>query len=107
MRFRTAAASVVFVLCATTGATACSSSPDATEAERPATRSGPASVEGLAENIETGKRQAGPPALNEQSMAGPEKCAKATADTPPECALDLSFADLAEGERALEPPALP
>ncbi|MGW6580910.1 hypothetical protein ACWF76_16255 [Streptomyces globisporus] len=107
MRLRTAAASAALVLCATAGLAACSSSPDVVDAERPAAPTAPASVEGLAENMETGKRQAGSPELNEQSVAGPEKCARSAADIPAECAVDPSFAEVTEGERAAEPPTLP
>ncbi|CAM5738423.1 Serine hydroxymethyltransferase [Streptomyces badius] len=106
MRLRTAAASAVLVLCATAGLAACSSSPGTAEADgRPAT--GPASVKELAENIEAGTLQTGPPELNEQSVAGPEKCARSAADIPAECAVDPSFAEVTEGERAAEPPTLP
>lgn len=107
MRLRTAVASAALVLCATTGAVACSSSPDAADADRPAAPAAPAPEEGLAGNIEVGKRQAGPPELNGQSVAGPAKCATSVAEIPAECALDLSFADFTEGERAAGPPTLP
>ncbi|MET9769075.1 hypothetical protein [Streptomyces sp. NPDC006415] len=107
MRLRTAAASAVLVLCATVGAAACSSSPGTADAERPAAPTAPAPGDGLEGKIETGKRQAGGPELNGQSVAGPEKCATSAADIPAECALDLSFADVSEGERAAEPPVLP
>lgn len=107
MRLRTAAASAVLVLCTTAGAAACSSSPDAADVTRPAVPTAPAPVEGLAGNIETGKRQAGPPELNGQSVAGPAKCATSAAEIPAACALDLTFADFTEGERATEPPTLP
>lgn len=107
MRLRTAAASATLVLCAAVGAAACSSSPDAVDAERPSTRTGPASVEGLAESVETGKRQAGPPELNGQSVPGPEKCATSIAEIPADCVVDPSFAEFTEGERAEEPPTLP
>ncbi|MGW1291881.1 hypothetical protein [Streptomyces sp. NPDC002533] len=107
MRLRTAAASAALALCATAGLAACSSSPDTADAERSTTRTGPASVEGLAENMETGKRQTGAPELNGQSVAGPEKCARSAADIPAECAVDPSFAEVTEGERAAEPPTLP
>ncbi|MET8880154.1 hypothetical protein ACFYZ6_16405 [Streptomyces rubiginosohelvolus] len=107
MRLRTAAASAALVLCATAGLAACSSSPGTADAERPAAPTAPASVEGLAENIETGKLATEPPELNEQSVAGPEKCARSAADIPAECAVDPSFAEVTEGERAAEPPTLP
>ncbi|MEU5370788.1 hypothetical protein ABZ362_17720 [Streptomyces sp. NPDC005951] len=107
MRLRTAAASAALVLCATVGLAACSSSPGTADAERPAAPTAPGSVEGLAENIDTGKLATEPPELNEQSVAGPEKCARSAADIPAECAVDTSFADVTEGERAVEPPTLP
>ncbi len=108
MRLRTVAASAALVLCVTVGAAACSSSPDATDAEGPAAPATvPAPAGGLEGKIETGKRQADGPELNGQSVAGPEKCATSAAEIPAECALDLPFADVAEGERAAEPPTLP
>ncbi|RPK91197.1 MULTISPECIES: hypothetical protein [Streptomyces] len=107
MRLRTAAASAALVLCAAAGAAACSSSSDAVDAERPTTRTGPASVEGLAESIETGERRTGPPELTGQSVPGPEKCATSVAEIPAECAIDPSFAGFTEGEQAAEPPSLP
>ncbi|MFD3979603.1 MULTISPECIES: hypothetical protein [Streptomyces] len=107
MRLRTAAASAALVLCAAAGAAACSSSPDAADAERTTSRTGPASVEGLAESVETGKRQAAPPELNGQSVPGPEKCATSVAEIPADCAVAPSFAESTEGERAAEPPILP
>ncbi|MEI5035398.1 hypothetical protein RB201_30200 [Streptomyces sp. S1A(2023)] len=107
MRLRTATASAALVLYAAAGAVACSSSPDAVDAERPTTRTEPASVEGLAESIETGKRQTGPPELNGQSVPGPEKCATSIAEIPADCVVDPSFAEFTEGERAAEPPTLP
>ncbi|MFJ6613728.1 hypothetical protein ACIQPT_26010 [Streptomyces sp. NPDC091289] len=107
MRFRTAAASAALVLCATAGVAACSSSSDTADAERPAAPTVPAPEEGPLGKIETGKRQTGPPELNGQSAAGPAKCATTVAEIPAECALDLSFADFAEGERASGPPTLP
>ncbi|MFD5201784.1 hypothetical protein ACFWM7_16885 [Streptomyces sp. NPDC058375] len=108
MRLRTVAASAALVLCATVGAAACSSSPDVTDADRPAApATAPAPGGGPEGKIETGKRQAGGPEVNGQSVAGPEKCATSAADIPAECALDLSFVELSEGERAAEPPVLP
>ncbi len=107
MRLRTAAASAALVLCATAGLAACSSSPDTTEAERPAAPTGPASVKELAENIETGKLATEPPELNEQSVPGPEKCALLRRRHPRGVRRRPSFAEVTEGERAAEPPTLP
>ncbi|CAM5739415.1 hypothetical protein SBADM41S_03921 [Streptomyces badius] len=103
---RTAAASAVLVLCATAGLAACRPrrAPRRPSGGPP---TGPASVKELAENIEAGTLQTGPPELNEQSVAGPEKCARSAADIPAECAVDPSFAEVTEGERAAEPPTLP
>ncbi|MEU3718348.1 hypothetical protein [Streptomyces californicus] len=106
MRLRTATASAALVLATVMGAAACSSSPTA-DAERPPAPTAPAPAEGLEGKIETGKRAAGEPELNEQSVAGPAKCATSAADIPEDCALDLTFAEFTEGERAEAPPTLP
>ncbi|KOU04222.1 MULTISPECIES: hypothetical protein [Streptomyces] len=109
MRLRTATASAALVLATVMGAAACSSSPTA-DAERPPAPTAPApaeGLEGLEGKIETGKRAAGEPELNEQSVAGPAKCATSAADIPEDCALDLTFAEFTEGERAEAPPTLP
>ncbi|MEU0102096.1 hypothetical protein [Streptomyces sp. NPDC006267] len=107
MRFRTVAASATFVLCASTGAAACSSSPGPTDATRPAApavSATPVPAEGMAGHIETGRRQAGPPPTGGQDGTGPAKCATSAAAIPAECALDLSFPDVTEGKPATEPP---
>jgi len=107
MRLRTVAASAALVLCAATGAAACSSSSDSSESTRPA---GPAAsaetapVEGMAGNIETGKRQAGPPQMDGQSAKDSSACAASAEEIPAECALDLSFAESSVGEPAAEAP---
>ncbi|MDP9952154.1 MULTISPECIES: hypothetical protein [Streptomyces] len=112
MRLRTATASAALVLATVMGVAACSSSPTA-DAERPPAPTAPApaegleGLEGLEGKIETGKRAAGEPELNEQSVAGPAKCATSAADIPEDCALDLTFAEFTEGERAEAPPTLP
>ncbi|MFD3908917.1 hypothetical protein HXS80_10030 [Streptomyces sp. CB04723] len=106
MRLRTATASAAFVLATVMGAAACSSSPTA-DAERPPAPTAPAPAEGLEGKIETGKRAVGEPELNGQSVAGPAKCATSAADIPEDCALDLTFAEFTEGERAEAPPTLP
>ncbi|MFB7227812.1 hypothetical protein [Streptomyces griseus] len=104
MRFRTVAASAALVLCATAGVVACSSSSDTADANRPAGPTAPASVDGLTENIETGKRRAGPPETGGQEATGPAKCATSAAEIPAECAVDVTFSEITEGERAKEPP---
>ncbi|WP_103508037.1 hypothetical protein [Streptomyces sp. SM13] len=104
MRFRTVAASAALVLCTTVSTVACSSSPETADADRPAGPGAPASVEGLAENIETGKRQAGPPETGGQEATGPAKCATSAAEIPAECAVDVTFSEITEGEQATEPP---
>ncbi|MFE9460535.1 hypothetical protein [Streptomyces californicus] len=109
MRLRTATASAALVLAAVMGTAACSSAP-AADADRPSAPTAPApaeGLEGLEGKVETGKRAAGAPELNEQSAAGPAKCAKSAADIPEDCALDLTFAEFTEGERAEAPPTLP
>ncbi|MFF6907372.1 hypothetical protein ACFY9Q_15655 [Streptomyces sp. NPDC012389] len=103
MRLRTVAASAVFVLCAAAGAAACSVPSDASDRSRPAgpaASADPAPVEGMTGNIETGKRQAGPPRMEGQSAAGPSECAVPVDRIPVECALDLSFDESSDGELA-------
>ncbi|MFI1222217.1 MULTISPECIES: hypothetical protein [unclassified Streptomyces] len=108
MRFRTGAVAAALVLCAATGLAACSSSSDTADATRPAggpavpTTAGPA--DDLTGHIETGKRQAGPPEMDGQHATGSAQCATSAAEIPAECALDLSFSGITEGERAAEPP---
>ncbi|MDQ0987051.1 hypothetical protein [Streptomyces sp. V2I9] len=106
MRLRTAAASAALVLGAVAGASACSS-PAAPDAGRPAAPTAPAPAEGLEGKIETGERAEGLPEMNEQSVAGPARCATTAAEIPADCALDLTFAEFTEGERADGPPTLP
>ncbi|WP_435599249.1 hypothetical protein [Streptomyces anulatus] len=107
MRFRTVAVSAALVLCATAGGAACSSSSDTADATRP---EGPAAsttavpVDGRAGYIETGERRAGPPETDGRTGAGPAACETSAAAIPAECALDLSFHDIAEGEPAAGPP---
>lgn len=107
MRFRTVAVSAALVLCATAGVAACSSSdrPDATRPVGPAASATPVPVDGMAGYIETGERRTGPPGTDGRSGAGPAACETSAAAIPAECALDLSFHDIAEGEPAPGPPA--
>ncbi|MEV1044929.1 hypothetical protein [Streptomyces sp. NPDC049916] len=113
MRLRTAAASAALFLCAALGAVACSSSPDTTRPAAPTAPTAPA--DGPAGSSRTGERRTAGPAelneqtaeVNEQSVADPEACATSAAEIPAACALDLTFADVSEGERATEPPTLP
>ncbi|MFH8685730.1 hypothetical protein ACH4EC_02600 [Streptomyces anulatus] len=107
MRFRTVAVSAALVLCATAGGAAWSSSSDTADATRP---EGPAAsttavpVDGTAGHIETGERRAGPPETDGRVGAGSAECETSAAAIPAECALDLSFHDIAEGEPAAGPP---
>ncbi|MFH9292604.1 hypothetical protein [Streptomyces sp. NPDC017520] len=107
MRFRTVAVSAALVLCATAGTAACSSPSDAADGTRPAgpaTSATPVPGDGMAGNIETGERRAGPPETDGRVGAGPAMCETSAAAIPAECALDLSFHDIAEGEQAAGPP---
>lgn len=107
MRFRTVAVSAALVLCAAAGVAACSSPSDTADATRPAgpaTSATPVPVDGMAGSIETGERRAGPPETDGRVGAGPAVCEAPAAAIPAECALDLSFRDIAEGEPAAGPP---
>jgi hypothetical protein len=91
MRLRAIAASAVLVLCATTGAAACSSSSDA------------------ADTADT-TRPAGPAASTESASDGggdPAECATSAAEIPEECALDLSFSESTDAEPTAGSPATP
>ncbi|GHC64649.1 hypothetical protein [Streptomyces flavofungini] len=100
MRLRTVAASAALVLCATTGAAACSSSPDAADTSRPAgpAATKPAPAEDVRGRIETGKRQAGAPKTGGHDGAHSPECAASAAEIPEKCALDISFAESTDGE---------
>ncbi len=107
MRFRTVAASAALVLCAATGVAACSALPGGSESSRPAAPGpsvSPSPVDGMTGDIETGKRQAGPPLMEGQSGEGATQCAGAVEEIPAECALDLSFAESSDGEAAPHAP---
>lgn len=107
MRFRTVAVTAALVLCATAGGAACSSSPDTadvTRPEGPAASATPVPVDGPAGYTGTGGRRAGPPGTDGRGGADPA-CETSAAAIPEECALDLSFHDIAEGEPAPGPPA--
>ncbi|MFH9688076.1 hypothetical protein ACH4LE_17405 [Streptomyces sp. NPDC017413] len=104
MRFRTVAVSAALVLCATAGAAACSSPSDTADVTRPATSATPVPVEGMAGSIETGERRAGPPETDGRVGVGLPVCETSAAVIPAECALDLSFHTIAEGEAAARPP---
>ncbi|ATY96746.1 hypothetical protein CVT27_15715 [Streptomyces cavourensis] len=103
MRFRTVAASAALVLCAVTGVAACSALPGGSESSRPAVpgpSASPSPVDGMTGDIETGKRQAGPPLMEGQSGESATQCAGAVEEIPAECGLDLSFAESSDGEAA-------
>ncbi|MFH9267118.1 hypothetical protein ACH4KN_23135 [Streptomyces sp. NPDC017546] len=104
MRMRTAAVSAALVLCAMAGTAACSSSPDTSDATRPAGPATPVPVDGKAGYVETGERQGGPPGTDGRVGAGPAECETSAAAIPAECALDIPFHDIAEAEPAGGPP---
>ncbi|AXI72590.1 hypothetical protein DTW94_15900 [Streptomyces cavourensis] len=107
MRFRTVAASAALVLCAVTGVAACSALPGGSESSRPAVpgpSASPSPVDGMTGDIETGKRQAGPPLMEGQSGESATQCAGVVEEIPAECGLDLSFAESSDGQAAPHAP---
>ncbi|MEW2391017.1 hypothetical protein AB0933_21925 [Streptomyces venezuelae] len=108
MRLRTVAASAALVLCTTAATAACSSSSDTADSTQPAGRTAPtkpASVDDMQGSIETGKRQAGPPATAGPDKANSAECATSAAEIPEECALDLSFSETTDGKPDTGAPA--
>lgn len=107
MRFRAVAASAALVLGAATGVAACSSLPDGSGSSRPAApgpSDSPSPVDGLTGDIETGKRQPGPPLMVGQGGEGTTRCAGEVEEIPAECALDLSFGESSDGQEAPHAP---
>lgn len=110
MRLRAATATAVLILCATTGMTACSSTPDAgaTKAPTGRTTTNPAPADDVKGSITTGKRRAAAPTTTDGPKADSRpECATSAAEIPKECALDLSFSQSSEGQPTTGSPHTP